>query len=81
MQHPVSELTEFYDALSRYLTGGGRDPGGADAYAMHRMLRDPQGRRETPDPHVLNELVAGEITAARVGGATVPVSEGTIDVR
>jgi len=27
------------------------------------------------------ELVAGEITAARVGGATVPVSEGRIDVR
>lgn len=27
------------------------------------------------------ELVAGEITAARVGGATVPVSEGTIDIR
>jgi len=27
------------------------------------------------------ELAAGEITAARVGGATVPVSEGTIDIR
>ncbi len=27
------------------------------------------------------ELVAGEITSTRVGGATVPVSEGAIDVR
>jgi len=27
------------------------------------------------------QLADGEITAARVGGATVPVSEGTIDVR
>ena len=28
---------------------------------MHRMLRDPHCRRETPDPHVLNELIAEEI--------------------
>ena len=55
------ELAAFYDALSRRLTSEGRREGGAEAFAMHRALRDPANPAAPPDVTVLNRLVAAAV--------------------
>jgi len=64
-------------SLAAVLTAASGERDGTLRWAVEQGIE--MGRPSRMD--IEAELVAGEITAARVGGATVPVSEGKIDVR